>query len=135
MAGNRGGPRPGAGRKVGTRSSLPAAFLLHIREDCEAARVRLREVIDDRNTPLDILLHACELLFNRGYGKPKEHVAFDTYESVRVTYPSLEDMREKLISRGIPIAHLLPSNNVVTIDSLNSPGLDNDTSTNDAPPE
>jgi hypothetical protein len=50
-------------------------------------------------------LLAINILLDRGYGKPKEHVQIEQHD-VTMRYQTLDEIKAELIANGLPIDHL-----------------------------
>jgi hypothetical protein len=102
-----GGPRPNSGRPPGPArqpSSLKKMRELAQRHTEEAIEA-LVDIMRTAAEPRDRLL-AINFLLDRGYGKPKEHVAVEQQETLTMRYQTLEEIKAGLIANGLPIDHL-----------------------------
>jgi hypothetical protein len=102
-----GGPRPNSGRPPG-----PARHPSSLKKMRELAQSYTEEAIEalvdimrTAEEPRDRLL-AINILLDRGYGKPKEHVQIEQQDTLTKRYQTLEEIKAELIANGLPIDHL-----------------------------
>jgi hypothetical protein len=71
----------------------------------EEAIEALVDIMRTAEEPRDRLL-AINILLDRGYGKPKEHVQIEQQDTLTKRYQTLEEIKAELIANGLPIDHL-----------------------------
>jgi hypothetical protein len=70
----RGGKRPGSGRKKGTPNKATFELKQAAAEHGQEVLDALIRIIRDQETPANTIVAACRELLDRGYGKPTQHV-------------------------------------------------------------
>lgn len=70
MSSNRGGARPGAGRKPGKVSAAKRAIAEVARNHADAALQVLVDIAQDASNPASARVSAAMAVLDRGYGKP-----------------------------------------------------------------
>jgi hypothetical protein len=72
--GQRGGKRPGSGRKKGTSNKATFELKQAAAEHGQEVLDALIRIIRDQETPANTIVAACRELLDRGYGKPTQYV-------------------------------------------------------------
>jgi 3-methyladenine DNA glycosylase/8-oxoguanine DNA glycosylase len=111
--GNRGGRRPGSGRKKGSPNKATFELKQAAAEHGQEVLDALMRIIRDQETPANTIVAACRELLDRGYGKPTQYVEENVTNSMtpdvlkRLETDMLERMakarerqRQVLIERG-----------------------------------
>jgi hypothetical protein len=72
--GQRGGRRPGSGRKKGTPNKATFELKQAAAEHGEEVLSALVSIIRNQETPPHVIVVACRELLDRGYGKPTQSI-------------------------------------------------------------
>lgn len=86
----RGGPRPGAGRKKGKVSQAKRELADMAKDHADAALKTLVDVANSARAPAAARVSAASAILDRAYGKPRQSVEVDAamVGSMTVTYVS-----------------------------------------------
>ena len=104
--GRSGGARENAGRIPGVSIKVISDFRKTCREKySEAAAQKIFDLMNASQNEWLILACAKELL-DRAWGKPREQATVDQDLTGPAVYETLEDVRQRLIERGLPVDHM-----------------------------
>jgi hypothetical protein len=95
MKTQRGGKRPGAGRKAGTPNKATRELKEIAREHTEAAIKTLVAVMEDTEAPPAARVAAADKLLDRGHGRPAVHLEPVEVNITPIPWDELREIRKK----------------------------------------
>jgi esterase/lipase len=99
------------GRRVG-RPPGPMRYLSSFKKLRELAQAHAEEALETvvhiMKTSKDewVQLACANIIFDRGYGKPREHVALEQQDVLAKKYQTIDEIKAELRAHGLPIDHL-----------------------------
>jgi hypothetical protein len=100
MKSQRGGKRPGSGRKAGSKNKATRALKEIAREYSEEAIETLVSVMRDPETSAAVKVQAADKLLDRSHGRPTINVEPPEINITPIPWDKLREIREKAIKEA-----------------------------------